>query len=82
MQAYLVTVSPEEVLGADVLVGVLGPLGAGVLVLLVGNVLPVSIPPDLGVDAGDDDAGDGDAGDVVSIHVAKVTTLNQSLGAL
>jgi len=30
-------------------------------VLLVGYVLPVSIPPDLGVDTGDDDAGDGNA---------------------
>jgi hypothetical protein len=59
--SYLVTVSPEVVLGADVLVRVLGPLRAGVLVLLVSDVLPVGIPPNLGVDAGDDDAGDGDA---------------------
>jgi hypothetical protein len=59
--SYLVTVSPEVVLGTDVLVRVLGPLGAGVLVLLVGYVLPVSVPPDLGVDTGDDDARDGNA---------------------
>jgi hypothetical protein len=59
--SYLVTVSPEVVLGADVLVRVLGPLRAGILVLLVSDVLPVGIPPNLGVDAGDDDAGDGDA---------------------
>jgi len=59
--SYLVTVSPEVVLGTDVLVCVLGPLRAGVLVLLVGYVLPVSIPPNLGVDTGDDDAGDGNA---------------------
>jgi hypothetical protein len=58
---YLVTVSPEVVLGTDVLVRVLGPLRAGVLVLLVGYVLPVSVPPDLGVDTGNDDAGDGNA---------------------
>jgi hypothetical protein len=64
--AYLVTVSPEVVLGADVLVRVLGPLRAGVLVLLVSNVLPVGIPSDLGVDAGDDDAGDGDAETLIS----------------
>ena len=58
---YLVTVSPEVVLGTDVLVRVLGSVCARVLVLLVGYVLPVSIPPDLGVDTGDDDAGDGNA---------------------
>lgn len=60
-RAYLVTVTPEVVLGADVLVGVLGLLLTGVDVLLVLDVLPVSIPPQLGVDAGEDDAGDGDA---------------------
>ena len=65
-KAYLVTVSPEEVLGADVLVGVLRPLRAGVLVLLVGDVLPVGIPPHLGVDAGNDDAGDSNTVDRVS----------------
>lgn len=65
-KAYLVTVSPEEVLGADVLVGVLRPLRAGMLVLLVGNVLPVGVPPHLGVDAGNDDAGDSNAVDRVS----------------
>ena len=66
--AYLVTVTPEVVLGADVLVGVLGPLGARVLVLLMGNVLPVGIPSNLCVDAGNDDAGDGDAAHSVSMH--------------
>ena len=59
--AYLVTVTPEVVLGADVLVRVLGPLRAGVLVLLVSDMLPVGIPPDLCVDGGNDDAGDSDA---------------------
>jgi hypothetical protein len=29
--------------------------------LFVGYVLPVSVPPDLGVDTGDDDARDGNA---------------------
>ena len=66
--AYLVTVTPEVVLGADVLVGVLGPLGARVLVLLMGNVLPVGIPSNLCVDAGNDDAGDGDAAHSVSMQ--------------
>jgi hypothetical protein len=28
----------------------------------VGNVLPVGVPPQLGIDAGDDQAGNGDAG--------------------
>jgi len=65
---YLVAISPEVVLGAEVLVGVLGPLRARVLVLLVGNMLPVSIPPDLCVDAGNDDARDGDAAHSVSKH--------------
>jgi hypothetical protein len=59
--SYLVSVTPEEVLSADVLVRVLGLLLTGVDVLLVGNVLPVSIPPQLGVDGGKDDARDGDA---------------------
>lgn len=72
---YLVTVSPEVVLGANVLVGVLGPLRAGVLVLLVGYVLPVGIPPHLCVDAGDDDAGDGDAVEMVSDHFEGETAL-------
>lgn len=63
---YLVAVSPEVVLGAEVLIGVLGPLRARVLVLLVGNVLPVGIPPDLCVDAGNDDARDGDAAHSIS----------------
>lgn len=60
-QSYLVAIAPEVVLGANVLVRVLGPLGAGVLVLLMGNVLPVGVPPDLGVDTGNDDAGNRDA---------------------
>lgn len=59
--SYLVTISPEVVLGAEVLVWVLRPVCAGVLVLLVGNVLPMGVPPDLSVDAGNDDAGDRDA---------------------
>ena len=64
-RAYLVTVSPEVILGTDILVGVLG------LVLLgsvVGNVLPVSIPPQLCVDAGDDQARNGDAAGIISIE--------------
>jgi hypothetical protein len=58
---YLVTVAPPEVLGADVLVGVLG------LLLLrgrVGDVLPVGVPPHLAVDAGNEQAGQGNAAGV------------------
>jgi hypothetical protein len=54
----LVTVTPEEVLGADVLVGVLGaPLLEGGL---VGKVLPVGIPPNLSIDARNNQAWDSD----------------------
>jgi hypothetical protein len=74
-RAYLVTVSPEEVLSADVLVGVLRPLGAGVLVLLMSNMLPVGIPPHLGVDAGNDDAGDGNAIDTISKYFEQENSL-------
>jgi hypothetical protein len=74
-KSYLVTISPEVVLGTDVLVCVLGPLGAGVLVFLVGYVLPMSIPPDLGVDTGDDDAGDGNAIIALADSLALSTTL-------
>jgi hypothetical protein len=55
---HLVTVSPEVVLGPDVLEGVLG------LVLergAVRDVLPVLGPEPVGVDAGEDDAGDHNA---------------------
>lgn len=57
-QAHLVTVTPEEVLGADVLVGVLGQLGSRGL---VGLVLPVLEPQAVGVDTAEDDRGDDDA---------------------
>lgn len=66
---YLVTITPEEVLGTDVLVGVLGLLLTRVEVLLVLDVLPVGIPPQLGVDASNDDAGDSDAADVSLVTV-------------
>jgi hypothetical protein len=56
--AYLVTVTPEVVLGADVLVGVLGLLGLG---RHVGLVLPVLEPQAVGVDTTEDDRGDDDA---------------------
>lgn len=57
-KAYLVTVTPEVVLGTDVLVGVLGLLG---LRGLVGLVLPVLEPQAVGVDTTEDDGGDDDA---------------------
>lgn len=79
--AYLVTVAPEEVLGADVLVGVLGLLLTGVDVLLVLDVLPVGIPPQLGVDAGEDDAGDGDAVDASSVTVPRANGANCRVNA-
>lgn len=54
----LVAVAPEEVLGADVLIGVLGLLLLG---RLVGLVLPVLGPEAVGVYRGDGDGGDDDA---------------------
>jgi hypothetical protein len=56
--AYLVTVTPEVVLGADVLEGVLGQLGLG---RHVGLVLPMLEPQTVGVDTTEDDRGDDDA---------------------
>lgn len=53
----LVTVTPEVVLGADVLVGVLGLLR---LRGLVGLVLPVLEPQAVSVDTTEDDGGDDD----------------------
>lgn len=56
--AHLVTVTPEEVLGAEVLVGVLGALlkrGR------VGLVLPVLAPQPVGVGARDGESGNDDA---------------------
>ena len=57
--AYLVTVSPEEVLGADVLVGVLDAL------LQRGHVrpvLPVLVPQVVRIDTGTNQARDSRAG--------------------
>lgn len=54
----LVTISPEVVLGPDVLEGVLGlVLESGA----VGDVLPVLGPEPVCVDTGEDDGGDHDA---------------------
>merc|ERR1712096_150567 len=53
----LVTVSPEVVLGPDVLEGVLGLVLEGGAVR---DVLPVLGPEPVGVDAGEDDGGDHD----------------------
>jgi hypothetical protein len=55
---YLVTVTPEVVLGADVLEGVLGQLGLG---RHVGLMLPMLEPQTVGVDTTKDDRGDDDA---------------------
>lgn len=58
MRTYLVSVSPKEVLGADVLEGVLDALlerGH------VRDVLPVLGPQTPGVDAGDAEGGDHNA---------------------
>jgi hypothetical protein len=63
---YLVTIAPEEVLGADVLVGVLGALRPRGL---VSNVLPVSIPPDLSVHGSDDKGRDGNAVDTSLVAI-------------
>lgn len=56
--AHLVTITPEEVLGAEVLVGVLGALlkrGR------VGLVLPVLAPQPIGVGGRDGESGKDDA---------------------
>lgn len=58
VSVYLVTVTPEVVLGADVLVGVFGLLGLG---RHVGLVLPVLEPQAVGVDTTEDDRGDDNA---------------------
>jgi hypothetical protein len=69
-QAYLVTVSPGEVLRPDVLVGVLDALLEGREVL---PVLPMLGPEVVGVDAGDQEGGDADAvGEDVSICPSSV----------
>lgn len=63
---HLVTISPEVVLGPDVLEGVLG------LVLergAVSDVLPVLGPKPVGVDTGKDDGGDHDAVVLLAIDV-------------
>jgi hypothetical protein len=63
---HLVTVSPEVVLGPDVLEGVLRlVLKSGA----VSDVLPVLGPEPVGVDAGEDDGGDHDAVVDVSVPV-------------
>lgn len=72
--AYLITVSPPEVLGPDVLIRVLGPLGTRVDMLLVSLVLPMSIPPQLRIDSGEDEAGYGDTIPVISEHASKPWT--------
>ena len=57
-RTHLVTISPEVVLGPDVLVGVLGlVLKSGA----VGDVLPVLGPEPVGVDTGEDDGWDHNA---------------------
>lgn len=61
-QTHLVTISPEEVLGADVLVWVLWAL---LKRWLVGLVLPVLGPQTPGVDAGNADGWDDDAAEDV-----------------
>jgi hypothetical protein len=61
---HLVAVSPEVVLGPDVLEGVLGLVLEGGAVR---DVLPVLGPEPVGVDAGEDDGGDHDAAVGVSL---------------
>lgn len=58
---YLVTVTPGEVLGADVLVGVLGTLlKRGHMV----PVLPVLVPQIVGIDTTTNEAGDNSTAEV------------------
>lgn len=63
MAAYLVSAAPREVLGADVLVGVLSAL---LQRRQVAPVLPVLVPQGVGVPAGE--AQGGNAGAARSIH--------------
>jgi hypothetical protein len=65
-RTHLVAVSPEVVLGPDVLEGVLGLVLEGGAVR---DVLPVLGPEPVGVDAGEDDGGDHDAAVGVSFPV-------------
>lgn len=71
--SYLVTVTPEEVLGTDVLVGILGLLLAR---SVVGHMLPVSVPSQLGVHACDDKAGDSDAIASSVFNVSKIALVS------
>ena len=72
--AYLITISPPEVLGPDVLIRVLGPLGTRVDMLLVSLVLPMGIPPELRIEGREDEAGHGDTILVISEHPLKLRT--------
>jgi hypothetical protein len=60
--AYLVTVAPEEVLGTDVLVRILGLVFRRRCML---QVLLVGIPSHLSVDTGEDEARDGDTANIL-----------------
>lgn len=58
VRTHLVTIAPEEVLGPDVHVWVLGPL---LNRASVGKVLPMLVPEAVGVDAGQAEGWDDDA---------------------
>jgi hypothetical protein len=47
----------------------------------VGNMLPVGIPPELGVHAGNDQAGNGDTGSVLALHVNYTVSRHAAVGA-
>jgi len=55
-KTHLVTITPPEVLGADVLIAVLRLLRARDV---MSDVLPVSVPAKLSIHASDDKGGDG-----------------------
>jgi hypothetical protein len=58
-QQRLVAIAPEKVLGANILVRILGPLFQRRHML---PVLPMLVPQIVGVEAGDGEGGDDDAG--------------------
>jgi len=72
-QTHLVSVAPEEVLGADVLVRILSSL---LQRRQVRPVLPMLVPQDIGVQASNDQAREGHAVEVsISVSPVQFTSL-------
>jgi hypothetical protein len=75
LTSHLVTVSPEVVLGPDVLEGVLGLVLKGGAVC---DVLPVLGPEPVRVDAGEDDGGDHNAISLSVVVVSKESMVGRT----